>query len=124
LSINGHGRIAESSDIDAEQFHPGYDASMRKLGRERGWPAPTREQYDLLRSPRGALLVGNPESVAKKIRFQYDIFRNTRYLIYLMGMPHDTVMRAIELYGTRVAPLVREGLRQRGVDSTAAALAD
>jgi probable LLM family oxidoreductase len=116
LSINGHGHVAESSEVAAEQFYPGYDASMRKLGRERGWPAPTREQYDLLRSPRGALLVGDPKTVADKILFQYDIFRNTRYLIYLMGMPHDTVMRAIELYGTRVAPLVRDGLRQRGVE--------
>ena len=119
LSINGHGHIAESSDVAAEEYYPGHDAAMRKLGRERGWPAPTREQYDLLRSPRGALLVGDPQAVADKILFQYDIFRNTRYLIYLMGMPHDTVMRAIELYGTRVAPLVREGLRHRGVTSAA-----
>jgi hypothetical protein len=43
---------------------------MRKLGRERGWPAPTREQYDMLRSPRGALLVGDPKTVAEKILFQ------------------------------------------------------
>jgi probable LLM family oxidoreductase len=123
LSINGHGHIAESSEVAAEEYYPGHDASMRKLGRERGWPAPTREQYDLLRSPRGALLVGDPKTVADKILFQYDIFHNTRYLIYLMGMPHTTVMRAIELYGTRVAPLVREGLRARGV-LEAHALAD
>ncbi|HEV7993543.1 MAG TPA: LLM class flavin-dependent oxidoreductase [Gemmatimonadaceae bacterium] len=121
LSINGHGHIAESSEVAATEYYPGHDASMRKLGRERGWPAPTREQYDLLRSPRGALLVGDPKTVADKILFQYDIFRNTRYLIYLMGMPHQTVMRAIELYGTRVAPLVREGLRERGATDAASA---
>ena len=113
LSINGHGHVAESSDVAAEEYYPGHDASMRKLGRERGWPAPSREQYDMLRSPRGALLVGDPKTVAEKILFQHDIFGNTRYLIYLMGMPHATVMRAIELLGTQVAPLVREGIAAR-----------
>ena len=49
----------------------------------------------LLCGPRGALLVGDPQTVAEKILFQYEIFRNTRYLIYLMGMPHRTVMRSI-----------------------------
>jgi len=86
---------------------------MRKIGRERGWPPPTREQYDFLCGPRGALLVGDPRTVAEKILFQYEIFRNTRYLIYLMGMPHRTVMRAIELLGTEVAPLVRAGVAER-----------
>ena len=55
----------------------------------------------------------NARSVAEKILFQYEIFRNTRYLIYLMGMPHRTVMRAIELLGTEVAPLVRAGIAER-----------
>jgi hypothetical protein len=53
--------------------------------------------------------------VAEKILFEHEIFGNTRYLIYLMGMPHRTVMRAIELLGTDVAPLVRAGLAERGV---------
>jgi hypothetical protein len=86
---------------------------MRKIGRERGWPAPTREQFDLLCGPRGALLVGDPKTVAEKILFQYDIFGNTRYLIYFSGMPHRTTMRASELLGTQVAPLVRAGLVER-----------
>jgi len=93
---------------------------MRKIGRERGWPPPTRAQYDLLCGPRGALLVGDPQTVAEKILFQYEIFRNTRYLIYLMGMPHRTVMRSIELLGTEVAPLVRAGVAERQLESTGA----
>jgi hypothetical protein len=93
---------------------------MRKIGRERGWPPPTREQYNLLCGPRGALLVGDAKTVAEKILFQYEIFRNTRYLIYLMGMPHRTVMRAIELLGTEVAPLVRAGVAERQLTSTGA----
>ncbi|HKH94372.1 MAG TPA: LLM class flavin-dependent oxidoreductase [Gemmatimonadaceae bacterium] len=118
LSINGHGHVAESSRQAADEYWPGHEASMRKIGRERGWPPPTRAQYDLLCGPRGALLVGDPKTVAEKILFQHEIFGNSRYLIYLMGMPHRTVMRAIELLGTEVAPLVRTGLAERGLVST------
>src|SRR5215217_392356 len=115
LSINGHGHVAEDAQRAADEYWPGHEASMRKIGRERGWPPPTRAQYDLLRGPRGALLVGDPRTVAEKILFQYEIFRNTRYLIYLMGMPHRTTMRAIELVGTEVAPLVRAAVAERQV---------
>jgi len=115
LSINGHGHVAESSKQAADEYWPGHEASMRKMGRERGWPPPTRAQYDLLCGPRGALLVGDPKTVAEKILFQHEIFGNRRYLIYLMGMPHRTVMRAIELLGTEVAPLVRAGLAERAL---------
>jgi probable LLM family oxidoreductase len=115
LSINGHGHVAETTQRAADEYWPGHEASMRKIGRERGWPPPTRAQYDMLCGPRGALLVGDPKTVAAKILFQYEIFRNTRYLIYLMGMPHRTVMRAIELLGTEVAPLVRAGVAERRV---------
>ena len=120
LSINGHGHIAESSERAAEEYWPGHERSMRKIGLERGWAPPTRAQYDLLRGPRGALLVGDSKTVAEKILFQYEIFRNTRYLIYLMGMPHRTVMRAIELFGTKVAPLVRAGIAERAMVETGA----
>jgi probable LLM family oxidoreductase len=121
LSINGHGHVAESSDRAADEYWPGHEASMRKMGRERGWPPPTREQYDLVRGPRGALLIGDPQTVAEKILFQYEIFRNTRYLIYLMGMSHRRVMRAIELLGTEVAPLVRAGIAERQLAASGAA---
>ena len=124
LSINGHGHVAESTRQAAEEYWPGHEASMRKIGRERGWPPPTRAQYDLLCGPRGALLVGDPTTVAEKILFQYDIFRNSRYLIYLMGMPHHTVMRAIELLGTEVAPLVRAGVAERQLTPSGSSAAD
>jgi probable LLM family oxidoreductase len=113
LSINGHGNVAESARQAAEEYWPGHEAAFTRIGRERGWPPPTRAQFDALCGPRGALLVGDPKTVAEKILFQYDIFGNTRYLIYFSGMPHRTTMRAIELFGTQVAPLVRAGLAER-----------
>jgi len=113
LSINGHGNIAENSRQAADEYWPGHEKAFTRIGRERGWPPPTRAQFDALCGPRGALLVGDPKTVAEKILFQYDIFGNTRYLIYFSGMPHRTTMRAIELFGTQVAPLVRAGLAER-----------
>jgi probable LLM family oxidoreductase len=113
LSINSHGHLARDSNEAAVEYWPGHAASMTKIGAERGWPPPTRAQYDMLRGPRGALLVGTPQEVAEKILFEYDLFQQTRYLIYFSGMAHKFVMRDIELFGTKVAPLVREGLARR-----------
>ncbi|MBV9109929.1 MAG: LLM class flavin-dependent oxidoreductase, partial [Gemmatimonadetes bacterium] len=113
VGINSHSFVAETSQEAADAFWPSYGETMSRIGRERGWPPPTREQFDALCGPRGALLVGDPKTVAEKILFQYDIFGNTRYLLYFSGMPHRTTMRAIELFGTQVAPLVRAGLAER-----------
>ena len=88
---------------------------MNRIGRERGWPPMTREQFDALRAPRGALLVGSPQEVAEKILFQHELFGHQRFLAQMSvgPMPHDEVMRSIELLGTEVAPLVREELARR-----------
>ena len=113
LGINSHGFIAETSQQAADQFFPPYSEVMARIGAERGWPPATREDFDASRELRGANFVGSPQAIIDKILFQYEIFRNTRYLIYLMGMPHRTVMRSIELLGTKVAPLVRAGVAER-----------
>jgi len=82
---------------------------MTRIGRERGWPPTTRQQFEVQLSPRGALLVGSPEQVIEKILLQHELFRHDRFLIQLSvgTMPHDRIMHAIELFGTRVAPVVR-----------------
>ena len=69
----------------------------------------------MVRSPRGALLVGSPEEVAEKILFQHELFGHDRFLaqISVGTLPHDQVLRAIELFGTEVAPAVREELARR-----------
>ena len=66
------------------------------------------------RSPRGALLIGDPEEVAAKILFEHELFRMDRFLLQLSvgTMPHDKVLHAIELYGTKVAPIVRKALAE------------
>ena len=88
---------------------------MNRIGRERGWSPMTREQFDFLRSPRGALVVGSPQEVIEKILFQYELFGNGRFLaqISVGHLPHAQVLRAIELLGTEVAPAVRAEIERR-----------
>jgi alkanesulfonate monooxygenase SsuD/methylene tetrahydromethanopterin reductase-like flavin-dependent oxidoreductase (luciferase family) len=112
LSINSHGFIADTSRQAADDAWPPYLDTMGRIGRERGWPPPTRQRYEAERSRRGALLVGDPQEVIDKILFEHELFRMDRFLIqFSVGtMPHAKMLRAIELYGTKVAPAVRQAL--------------
>ena len=114
VGINTHAFLAESSDEAADLFFPPYADVMSRIGRERGWPPMTRQQFEGMRSPRGALAVGDPQQVIDKILYQYEIFRHDRHLAQLAvgTMPHDRLLRAIELLGTVVAPAVRAEVRR------------
>ncbi|NUQ21444.1 MAG: LLM class flavin-dependent oxidoreductase [Gemmatimonadaceae bacterium] len=109
VGLNTHGFIAERSQNAADEFWPSYADVMSRLGRERGWPPTTRQQYEMLRSPRGALAVGSPQEVIEKILFQHELFGHQRCLMQMSvgTMPHDKLMRSIELFGSVVAPAVR-----------------
>ena len=109
-SINVHGFIAETTDQAADDFYGPQAEVMNRIGRERGWGPTSRAHFDQSRGPNGALFVGNPEQVAEKIVAQHRIFGNDRFLLQMaIGiMPHAKIMKAIELYGTRVAPIVRK----------------
>jgi probable LLM family oxidoreductase len=115
VSINSHSYVAGDSERAANEFLPGYATMMNRIGRERGWSPITREQYDFLRSPPGALVVGSPEEVVEKILFQHELFGHDRFLaqISVGDLAHDRVLRAIELLGTQVAPAVRAELGRR-----------
>jgi probable LLM family oxidoreductase len=109
VSINSHGWIAgESQRASDEAFVP-FAATMSRIGAERGWPPTTRQQFDAECAPDGALFVGSPQQVIDKILYQHEVFGHDRFLLQLTvgPMPHDRVLRAIELLGTRVAPVVR-----------------
>ncbi|HEY0026137.1 MAG TPA: LLM class flavin-dependent oxidoreductase [Longimicrobium sp.] len=112
VSINSHGYIADSSRQAADEFYPPYADVMTRIGRERGWPPTTRQQYEAQLTRRGALVVGSPSEVIDKILFQHEIFRHDRFLLqFSIGtMPHRQIMRCIELFGTEVAPAVRKAL--------------
>lgn len=112
LSINSHGLIAESSQEAADVAFPAYAITMGRIGRERGWPPPTRHQFDAERSPRGSMVLGSPQEVIDKILYEHELFGMTRFLIqFTVGtLPHAVVMKSIELFGTVVAPAVRSAL--------------
>jgi probable LLM family oxidoreductase len=115
LGINTHAFVArESAQADAA-FAPSYTAMMSRIGRERGWPPMGRDQYRALRSPRGALAVGSPGEVAEKLLYEHELFGHQRYLGHMSvgAVAHADVMRSLELFGTEVAPVVREEVARR-----------
>jgi probable LLM family oxidoreductase len=112
VGINSHGFIADTSDAAVAAALPPYLEVMGRIGKERGWPPPTAAQFDRERSPRGALLVDEPQLVIDRILAEYELFRNDRCLLQLGVGPadHGKMMRAIELFGTIVAPAVRKAV--------------
>ena len=112
LSLNMHGFVADDAQQAREQFFPGYQEVMTRIGRERGWPPTTRAQFDASCGPNGHLIIGNPKDVADKIIALHKIFGNDRILVQmgLGSLPHKDMLRAIELMGKEVAPLVRAAI--------------
>ncbi|WP_420961891.1 LLM class flavin-dependent oxidoreductase [Brucella sp. IR073] len=113
VGINSHGYVGEDSQKAADEFFPPYAEVMSQIGRERGWPPTTRAQFDAMRGLRGSLLVGSPQEVIDKILLEHSYFKHDRFMMQagLGHLPHDKMMKTIELFGTRVAPEVRKALR-------------
>ncbi|MCU1514343.1 MAG: luciferase [Microbacteriaceae bacterium] len=110
VAVHSPGHIGASDDQAKEELWPNYFAMMSRIGRERGWAPPSREQFEHEAGPTGSLYVGSPETVAKKIAQTAKQLGLARFdLKYSNGpLPHASMMKSIELYGTTVAPLVRE----------------
>lgn len=110
VASHSHGFIAEDTNTACEKFFPPTQQAMNVLGRERGWGHYDRAAFDAARSFEGALYVGDPETVAQKIIHLRKNVGITRFMLHVpVGtMPHEDVMKAIELLGTEVAPRVRE----------------
>jgi len=119
VGINSHTYVAETSRQAGDEYYPTYAAMMNRIGRERGWPPLGRGQFEMGRSPRGALVVGSPEEVAEKILLQHEFFGHERFMaqISVGTLPHEKAMRAIELFGTEVAPAVRKEIGRRSTSS-------
>ncbi|XEC96754.1 LLM class flavin-dependent oxidoreductase [Paenibacillus tarimensis] len=113
VATHSHGFISDTTEQAAESFFLPTQKQMNVIGRERHWGQTyTRATYDEARSLRGALYVGDPEYVAEKILLLRKNLGVTRFFLHVnVGtMPHREVLRAIELLGTRVAPIVRKEL--------------
>jgi probable LLM family oxidoreductase len=115
VAINTHAFVGETSAAADSAFAQPYLAMMNRIGRERGWPPSGRQEYEALRSPRGAVAAGSAEEVAEKILFEHELFGNTRYIAQMSvgAVAHSDVLRSMELFGTQVAPVVRAEVERR-----------
>ncbi len=116
LAINSHMYLADSSEQAADEFWPIYQNLMNRIGRERGWSPISRQHFEQLRSLKGPLLVGSPKEVIDKLIYQYGLFHNTRFLAQTVGgdMSHKQMLHSIKLFGTEVAPALREHIKSLG----------
>lgn len=115
FGVNNHVYVGEDSEKAGDEFYPYYAAMMNRVGRDRGWPPLTRQQFDYSRSPKGALMVGSVQQVIDKILYGHELFGNTRFMAQasIGAVPHKMVMRSIELFGSKVAPLIRKEMNNR-----------
>ena len=115
ISINSHVFVGEDSQQAVSDFYPSYAQVMTQLGRERGWPAMTQHQFESMRSPHGSLLVGSVQQVIDKILYEYELFGNDRFLAQMSvgNVPHQKLLKSIELFGTEVLPAVKKATNQQ-----------
>lgn len=111
LAVHVHGYVAPTSQQAAQEFYPSYAQAMTRIGRERGWGPMTTSAYGALLAPDGSLAVGSPAQVADKLLKLREWLGVDRVLLHqsVGTLPPAQVLRSIELLGTEVAPVVREG---------------
>lgn len=119
VATHSHGFIAESTTVAADKFFPSTQQAMNVLGRERGWGHYDRASFDAARAFDGALYVGDSKYVAEKIIHLRKNVGITRFMLHVPvgSMPHADVMKAIELLGREVAPMVREEIDRWEVEN-------
>jgi probable LLM family oxidoreductase len=110
VGLHAIGFLGDTTEEAANDFYPGYAYTFTKIGKERGWPPAKRAQFDALRGPTGALLVGDADTVAEKVLYVNEVLGGLSRITFQMGvsaLPHQKMLRSIELLGTRVAAVVR-----------------
>ena len=107
------GYVAETSTKASDDFFPGYAQTFTEIGKVRGWPPTTRAQFEALRRPTGALIVGDPNEVTEKILYVNEALGGISRLNFqtsVATLSHEKLLSAIELLGTKVAPTIRRVL--------------
>ena len=114
VGISSHGFIAQDSQDARDLAFPAHSEAMSRIGKERGWPPTTRAQFEAGASQSGAYFMGSPQEVIDKILMQHEWFKHDRFGLQLSvgTLPHDKVMKAIELFGTVVKPAINKALGQ------------
>lgn len=115
LSVHSPGYVAETDEQALEEYYPHWLAMRNKIGTERGWGPAGRGEYEAAADEDGALFIGSPETVAAKIaRLKGTLGADRFEMKYSSGtLPHEQMLRSIELFGSKVAPLVADKLADR-----------
>lgn len=112
VGVHMHSFFGENSKQTADAYYPVYSAQMTRVGASRGWPPFSRNQYDVGRGKEGAYLFSDANEAVEKILHMHELFGLTRFSAHMdVGGPsHAMLMKSIEIFGTRIAPKVREAL--------------
>ncbi len=113
IGIHALAYVADTDKQAADDFFPGYAAAFTKIGQERGWPPVTRNQFEALRRPSGALIVGDPQACVQKVLHYHESLGGISRLSFQMSvaaLPHAKLLRATELLGTQVIPMLHKHL--------------
>jgi probable LLM family oxidoreductase len=114
VGVHMHSFFGENSQQTADEYYPLYAAQMNRIGRQRGWPPYQKQQFEHGRSPKGHLVIGDANEAIDKILYMQELFGLTRFSAHMdVGGPsHQSMMKSIELFGTKIAPKVREALKK------------
>lgn len=113
VGMHSPGYVAATTKKAIDDFYPGWAKAVSDIGRERGWPPMTRRDFEAQIGPDGALMIGNPDQVAEKILRHSEVLGGVSRVTFQMNaasLEQERMLQAIDLIGTRVAPLVRERL--------------
>lgn len=113
VGVHMHSFFGEDSQQTADEYFPVYAAQMTRVGQSRGWPPFSREQFDFGRSRQGAYIIGDVNESVEKILQMHEMFGLTRFSAHMdVGGPsHESLMKSIEIFGTKIAPKIREALK-------------
>jgi probable LLM family oxidoreductase len=120
VGIHAIGFVAETSGQAKDAFFPGWAHMFTEIGRERGWSPATRQQFEAMCGPAGAYLIGDPETVARKMLHASEALGGISRITFQMSsasLEHETMKRSIELLGTEVAPIVRQAAANPRLDA-------
>jgi probable LLM family oxidoreductase len=115
VGVHMHSFFGENSQQTANEYYPLYAGQMNRIGRQRGWPPYQKNQFDQGRGKKGHLLIGDANEAIDKILEMQQLFGLTRFSAHMdVGAPpHQSLMKSIEIFGTRIAPKLREAMGKK-----------
>ena len=113
VGVHMHSFFGENSKQTADNYYPLYSAQMDRVGRSRGWPPYQQKQYEMGRGAKGHLIIGDVNEAIDKILYMHELFGLTRFSAHMdVGGPsHASLMKSIEIYGTKIVPKVKKAIK-------------